>query len=544
MESGNNIGNSIGTRPSVAVNMALWAAFTAMLGIFLIAMPKYYDDLWFILGFREWLQGHGVTDPTVGVNPFAAGIPPDMVCDAIGEHWRHDNGRLCNMAVYPFLLWPKWLGSSVTLLFSMIAVWYGFRISGVEPLRSRLVAVGMFMWTFLIAWGQHCGALVYQFNYPVSSGLLLMLWWLVIRGGDGLVRQAGILILAFVTGWWQEGFSVPALFGALACMAAFRICRTRGWILFVLGLVGGIAVVLSAPAFWRRVASSAMSQGPVMSVFKALAGHPAFVVLCILAGVCLFRHRWRGRVWAPVPVFALTAGLASVCIQALTVGIRRAGWCADVVSIVGVLYMLRHVALPRGREWHVSALAVWIPAVIMTMWHWLVVDALSLKIGRQMRELIALNVGDGVRTVFADIDTFYDMPAIAAGVPDAGIFVSPSTMDSYHGYFNGDDPEGRLVVIPSALRGVTLSSGMALPGGSGWRVKDGYLFAQGDKDDGAEIVADVRMGWGIVSGAVFYCHPFVSETDGKNYYYIYPWHSRWELRLGDIRGVESPRENI
>lgn len=522
---------------AAVINAVLCAAWLVMVAVFLIAMPKYYDDLWFILEFRDWLAAQGVIDPTEGGNLLTSGMPWEALAYTVREHWLYDNGRLCNMVVIPLLLLPKWVGSAIVVLFCAVMVGYGFRLAGIDWKRSALVVPALFLWTFFIPWSQHCGAMVYQYNYLVSGGLLLWTLALACTGRDSRWRSIGVFLLAVVVGVWQEGFSVPAFAGVAVCMCIFPACRTRRALCLMAGLAVGIAAVASSPAFRARVNYDIMSGPLAVTTAKALAGHLSFVLLVLLSGVSLCLRSTRRVVLSPQLLFALVAGFAAIIIQIVTVGTRRAGWCADIVSVVGLLYMLRH--MPWNGLWYRRqvALSFCLVAGVLTFWHWAVVDVLSVRIGRQMHEFIMRNVSGGEQTIFTDIDTFYDLPAIAAGVPDCGIFTSVSVMDSYHGYFNADGRTPRLVVIPRALRGVTADSGEAVAGGSGWRRQGGYLFAAGEVADGTRLRADVRMWWGTARGVEFQCHPFVSETDGKSYYYIYPWHSRWELMSGEIQGV-------
>ena len=57
------------------LNVICLLLFMLGMGVFLIGMPKYGDDLWFMRSFGDWLHTHGCDRFTDGVNVFRTGFP-------------------------------------------------------------------------------------------------------------------------------------------------------------------------------------------------------------------------------------------------------------------------------------------------------------------------------------------------------------------------------------------------------------------------------------------------------------------------------------
>lgn len=94
----------------------MWISLFAIgMGIFLIGMPKYLDDLWFLCSFGDWFRGNGVDYPTNDINLFSTEFPWKEIQETWRDHYMYDNARLGNIIVVLFLLLPKWIGSLICL---------------------------------------------------------------------------------------------------------------------------------------------------------------------------------------------------------------------------------------------------------------------------------------------------------------------------------------------------------------------------------------------------------------------------------------------
>ena len=68
--------------------------FMLGMGVFMIAMPKYGDDLWFMRSFGDWLHTHGCDRFTDGVNVFRTGFPMKEIGEEWAFHYNYDNARI------------------------------------------------------------------------------------------------------------------------------------------------------------------------------------------------------------------------------------------------------------------------------------------------------------------------------------------------------------------------------------------------------------------------------------------------------------------
>lgn len=521
---------------------AVWAAlYLVGLGIFLVFMPKYNDDFWYATPLREWFAAIGCSGLECGMRDVAThGVPFRAIAEVWREHCVTDNARLCNLVVPFFLILPKWVGSLLALGAWAVVMRVSLRLAGVDMRRSPVVMAALILWSFAMAWQQHMGSLVYQFNYLIGSGVIMWYILFALETGDSFHRLVLLFLAGTVAGAWHEGFSLPTVAGLAVVMLVFKRCRRKNLAVAMAGLLCGAAILMLAPAGQERLGRELL-HGMSLSrgMLRLIAGHPAFLLFMAMWVAGLER---RGRkVVTPLMVFIIAGSVAILAVQLLTTGERRVGWWADMMSVVGVSALLEEMRRPGGPAVRRMLQAAYIAGGVAVCAHWAAVDAYTLGIRKTFAEILDRHVRRGQRVVFSDIPVFGDIPAICAGIPDVGLYISPYTLPYLDRYYHGDNKEDYLTVIPSALRHVSAEAGEEVPGGSGMRRLGGLFFMKANTPgtpERKEREMTVTMTTGLRTSAVFICSPFVSERDGCEYNFCYPWHGNWKLMAGEIEKIE------
>lgn len=518
------------------VNAACILFFLAGLGIFLAFTPKYNDDFWYSTPLRSWFESQGAVGLECGWGVFRSGVPWRAISEVWAEHCATDNARLGNLLVPFFLLLPKWVGSIPGIAAWALCMRSSFILARVDWRRSCVVMTGLLLWSFAMAWSQHMGSLVYQFNYLIPSGLVTAYILYAVRPsrkGSGMV----LLFLAGIpVGAWHEGFTIPTLAGFMAVMISCSECRKKRYIVASAGLLAGLALLIAAPAgsirFGREFLHGvSLSRG----VLSLLAGHPAFLLYSALLAVRICRKGTGG--FGPLSLFIMSGSMVILAIQFLTTGERRVGWWADLMSVTGVMYMtvdfLRSVPErmtgPRRIAYVMLAAAVCV--------HWATVAIYTLRLRDTFTGVLRRHC-EGERVVFADIPLFSDLPAICAGTPDAGMLISPYTLTYLNRYYHGENKAAYLTVIPLSLQNVTAESGESVAGGTDIRKEKGLFFSEGRCVYAEEREVRVTLDNGMETDIRFICWPFRSAGDGREYVFHYPWHGSWQLQTGDIERIE------
>lgn len=502
-------------------NLILLLLVSAGMGIFLIGMPKYADDLWYLVRMRPWFESQGVWYPTDGGNFFTAGIPWREIVDTIREHLAYDNARVCNMVVIIFLLMPKWIGSGIALLAWIGAMYFSFGLAGVNWSRSRLVIPALAMWSLMMPWSQQMGALDYQFNYLVSSGL--MLWFLRSMQTGAMRRWPGSVLFAvvFFIAIWHEGFALPVLTGLIAVgVLDQKLFRSKEMIIIVSGLFLGLIWFLIAPSTGIRfVREVSWHNFDIADIGKAFLSHPAYLIFMALIIGLIIRHRAFNKIVGRNILFWGIGGLTVIILQMFVTHTRRTGWWADIAGIIGVIYLLRVYWGRILKKYVLIRRGLLISLVSVCIAYWSVVDILTIRISTQSREWTRQFLFERKNTIFSDVLTLADMPVFCLYTPDAGLYHSVFWLARHYHYYG---KIGVMTIIPERLRYIDDRCGRKIEGDGNVRDIDGILVAKGEYEFCDEIHASVRYSNGVVRSREYRVYTFESEADGRQYHYLYP----------------------
>ena len=528
-------------RDSLVLNWFWLAVFVVGLGVFMVSMPKYYDDLWYMYDLRVWYASQGITDVTAGGDVIRYGVPWDAIKTTWDLHYYYDNARIANIVAVPLLLFPKWVGSLFALAMWCVAMWASFRIAGVDIRKSALVPVAVFLWSFGIVWQQHMGSMVYQMNYVVSTGLALWLIWESLFRGAGGRKLLEVFLVGVLTGSWHEGFSVPVIVGFVVLMIVYKKYRNKSVAIATAGLMIGLLWIVISPSFAARTGQFGVFDihaHTASGLLKAFLTHPLFLIYTGFVLFCAI-HKGHGVMrHNALILLVMSIGITAIMMQWLTTGVQRVGWMADVMSAIGILAMLRENFGGFRNEYNAKNVFVAIALMILVSLHWISVGEINIKLARQYAQVTEKYVKERSKEIFVDFTTFEDLPLINLMTSDCRIFLMAYQTGPFEAFYNARGELPPLNVIPSQLEYVTSESGREMEGNSGWRNIGNHYFARVEsKEEPKNRIATVDFGCFSKSDIVFSCRYFTSRKDGERYVYFYPDRPLWSMDFFEIKSI-------
>lgn len=523
---------------------ALWLAlFFIGIGIFMIGMPRYGDDYWYMTALRPWFEAQGIRFPGNGGNVFAAGIPWDCLADTWQYRFYNDNIRLCNM-VAPFeLLFPKWLGSGLMLLVWIYAVVRMSSTCGISLRRSALVPYMLAALTFFMPWYDTMGSEIFQINYVVSCGIAVAVTSYLVRGARcrgnsrGLWRTAAAFFIGFGAGWWQESFAVPLLAGAAVNWVLFRQWRNARTLAAGAGLAAGLLILATSPGIHNRF-DNVEKVWDIWRLLHFMGIESVVAVTMLVTAACLilFSRRRRRLRDGLLVFFVVNVVVQFVVLLPLHQGRRVYFWSYFCAIFSMALLLVKY----RDRFWSRYTLRSAIPGALLLVAvfaHWACVDYYSLRFRKFSRELLADNVARGGDFFWADIHWLERMPLICLQLPDYRFWFT--CMGNTHAYYGFDGKYGT-DIYPVQLRRISARSGVPVDGDARVRQVDGYYVIHCDD----EVLAHHDFEFIYASGAtaVARLSVFQSEGDGRYYLWLYPMGSYIQGRYGSIVGIKLKDE--
>lgn len=522
--------------------IALW---TVGFGLFLCGMPKYYDDYCFLEFLEPWFSSQDIVNPDGGGDFFAAGFPMSGILDTAVWHYLNDNGRLCNMLAPLLLVFPKWFGSGVMTLLLVWSVLLSLRFAGVSLRRSPLVALALFMWTFMLPWWEHMGSLVFQMNYIFSPWLVLLTLRVSMseRKLTGW-RLVGLFLLSVTAGMSQEAFSVPVLASFVALVIIFRDLRSRRNLVLISGLMCGLLLLCLSPGTRGRIEFT-LTEGVfdyssfwASVVFSNGFAPAVFIITLVVAGM---RSGWNRVASDPCVTFALVCMIVSLAMSCCVRQSGRTLWCMDLAAFTAALRLLR--LLPGMKEYRTVANRV-TAAVLMalTLTHLTFVDIEAFKCRKVVDQLADTYVRDPHARIFTDISMIGRRPVWCGRLPDWDFHVTAGlTMPLYYNHTPILGSE--IKTLPVELRNYKSGMGEPLNDTPSIRNFNGLLLTDpdvaasfGSVNRRNEIMMRADYGKGYVPVTVIVTR-FRSEVDGREYVWLYPCAGWYVTNFKQLQGL-------
>lgn len=535
-------------------NYPLLFFFIVLIGIFLIFMPKYMDDYWFMINLNDWFYKQNIPDITMGGNIFKEGIPWKQIFETWEFRWSHDNGRLGNIIATILLLCPKWVGSSICLCAWIWCMQLSFELTNIKIANSPLVSAAIILWTLLLPWSNHMGVMVFQFNYLIPSALsLYLIKYLnllsisnpkIKRNRKDPKRYLYVFwafFLGLIVGWWHEGFSIPVAFTILIFYFFFKQDRNIFIIFSLIGLFIGILILVIAPGTKLRAAyNDDVEIGFLMKASRIIIYNVGYYLYLFVLLMTTAKIKIRNLFRDKTVLFCLISGIFPILMATQFISEARVTWWTQVISIIGILYTLNKYWGKYWRVYRINNLFLIIPALIFIYAHLIISDIYVIHINKVTKEGIQSYITNPEKSNFGDVVTAYDLPMITLRMPDVAY---SGDLNHSANFFEKWTGKKTFNIIPQDLRYIDSQSGRPLEGNLNARVKNNLVFFEAGKISVQNasfpfIECDFGNGYKNVYSSVF---TFRSEKDGKNYIYvnIVPiWSDRYYRNIKGIKIIQ------
>lgn len=528
----------------------LWVVlFGAAMWLFFYAMPRFGDDIGYMELFRGWYAERGISDTESGAD-FSAGFPWRELTGTWTFRYYGDHVRLAMFASTFLLLFPKWLGATLMTGLLLVAFYASLSLAGTDRRRSPLVPLLAALLILVLPWRDGLAELVFQLNYiPATAFVMLLLLWLQRKGKDNGLSYLLAFLFGLFTGWWHEGIALPVGCGLAAVCVSRSNPGGRRTLYAAVGLIVAAGLLFMVPGMRARVGRTPAPHIGAVGLFYFLtAAWPCLLVL-VWISVRYVRRGLRRLVNDPLMLFGVVSMTVSLAIGLRSGQFLRAAWWAYFITCVLTVCLL-HTAEGSFRDvYNRKNILIWAPLFAVALAQIGTADYMALRIRRIADDqLRAWHAAPG-RSRFADVTEYRDIPAICGFLPYSGWHTS-----IYYESLKFRDPEPETFggytslwgIAPEALRRVTADSGTPLAGGSGIRMKEGYLFMYENDRMSGELsrndcsVSDWEMSVDYGSGP----RPvrvkqisFLSEGDGRRYSYLVPQQGWIDAHFRSIRAI-------
>ena len=542
-------------------NALLILLYVVGMGVCLMGMPKYMDDLWYLNHLQDWFKMQGVDYPDAGGNIFKYGIPWEGILEIWKDHAGTDNIRLGNVVAPILLLFPKWLGSGLMVVMFFFSLYLLCRLLRINLQRSALVPIGIVLVALVLPWNELMGSLVYQINYMGTTFFAMLVTWLIFIGRRPIaVRYCiGALLLGFVAGWWHEGFGVPLSFGLATLAVMYRRFRRMDVYLAIAGLVAGVAVSLSCEGMHDRIGYMGGFIAGWFSNYLLINLYlPIFIFVSTLA-LTVYKRGWQRVIREPFWAFCISSGMASAFVMHYSLSFSRGGWWFWLMMICAILHSLQESFPKFWSHYSWKHILICSPFLLLVYVQLGFGGYYTLQFRQRLYDDFQEWKRNPHKTRFTDLSTLQDVPPICGYFP-VGIMCA-RMYDQYASWQTKNwksifvlndnaynEPNGG---IPEALRYVTPESGYLLPGDANLRMKDGYLFKLEDEDmtrelkaddtSNREVELDLDFGKGYIPVRQWQLS-FVSEADGRRYIFVRITLSWYMTHFKPIKGARNLRK--
>lgn len=500
----------------------IWLSICAgFLGVFLMGMPKYFDDWWFMGDFRPWFEAQGLVSPQNGGDIVENGFPWAPFLDTVGWHFYYDNTRLSNVFAIPMLLLPKWVASLPAWICWIVVMAISLKLSRVDWRRSRLIPWAVAMWLVCMPWYDNMACVMYEYNYIVPSALavLLLLW--VLRGNvDGWSLLWLFLYSAF-TSAWHEMFTAQliVLFVVLLLIPGATVRRAVS--VALAGSLVAMVWLILCPDFFNR-ASLDLWGGltDAKRCLKILVLHHSIILVFLLWSFIRILRRGVGNFLDDR--FLVAAAVIGVCSCFVAISVSefvRAGWFGDILAVPGILRLAdtstlsiptNIIRILRVCGYCLMAGSFYVAAIS---------DIYVLKYAGQYRKAAEqLGAGEG-DSIFVDVEPIESMPLVTHR------YISNSYLWDFVGfmklYYRRLNSKSMLKLVPDELEDFDFSRSAKIPGNSGAKIVKGHIVVA--YEDGAPESAgfyDMQFGPFYKQEVPFEFIPFTNRADGHRYAFL------------------------
>lgn len=389
---------------------------------------------------------------------------------AATNHYLVINGRLSNIVHILFQPLPDQVeqianGLMCTALLCLIVL----ASYGRKGLRSPFaVAVSIICTIIFLPWWDTMVSDDFTVNYvwPSVLVILFLLTFNKVASGCHMAPVAVIAtgILAFITGWWHEGFAIPAGAAAVTILWEKRQLVRHNrltWIIF-LALLAGFMTSFS-PGQLSRITSESNAGGVQFSttgIYNALRDNKLlylYIIIFLIYALRKGRGQARAALLDQSPWLAGFA--AALSISMILKGYGRINWAPTLFLIIANMRLLYH-----GYRWFDKPLyipAYLLTAIIVAFFSCVTYWQYKVKVNAtQIHAFIGQRANMQGSIAYVDAITFRQIPWHTLGfVSNMSYGHNMRSLSYYSGYRNH-----MIILLPAKYRGNPFHERLKIPG--------------------------------------------------------------------------------
>lgn len=534
--------------PAGWINLTMLAIFTILLGIFLMGMPKYMDDYSFLLQLSDWYYENGVADPTEGVNVFKAGLPFDSISQMWSEHWSTDSDRLANLIGSFMLIFPKWFGSLFPWIAWMFVMYFSFKIAGVKINQTLPISLAIVFWGIFLPWPSHMGALMYQYNYIIPTAFSLYVIYLATSNKKSnyfnnylnrhyWIKNLLYCLLGLFTGLWHEAFTATLIMIIFVLFLYLREWKKWDLYFLIIGLVIGLIFLIFTPGTGSRIEDKEIKGD--YQLYKIIAYNLLYYLFVTILIIRKLTKKERFILSDKIIIICIFGGFTPILISLLTYTYARITWMTQILSIIGIIHILKLSMNNKTRIYYKVNLIFSILLLIGVNLRFVIIDIDVFKIRNMMAENIYRYIRDPNKSVFGNVITGANFSFISYKMPD--IIISSYYAMNAH-FFRNWSGKTDFAIIPEELKFASVLNGKQIKGDVPIYELGGRYFLSGNEvgyfhHQLVELEIDYS---GTIKKVRGYVYRFISEADGQEYVYlaiIDPWYEGHFKQIQSINFV-------
>ena len=475
---------------------------TAGIGIGMIWFPHISDDLKFLTPFADYVKGNS-SDLS---RAFKDGV----------IFWlNNENIRISNLIAI-FLLWlPPYVSGIITT----VAIWVIIKKSvTLARISTKPLAVIFFVMMFLVfyPWTDQLYLTDFQINYIWATAISLFIVSRLTNSSSNSL--ASLVILCFILGWFHEGFGGGIAALLLSLIVFFRRFRNLKYLLCLLALIPGIAVIGISQLNSFDGLYFADRQN-ILYLYSLPALIFIFLTLIYCGGN---RKRSFLQLISPntdLTLFSLLFLSVSGTLLMLMVPTGpRSGSLGIIASLIGISYILPllpfrlHAFRNRGVRYLLSIIFL-----SFIFCHIVLVDIECIKAYKTTQDVVRRYMDNPSKPIYADMTLRSDAGVLCLQKPYYDWFAHEKTIKVIEQFY-GDSTSRPLIVIPKELESIDLTRAVPIAGNAGLYRYGHLLFGPAELPypyvNNLEVIED-----GTARRMRYYVVPF---NDGRPWAWYYP----------------------
>lgn len=452
-----------------------------------------------------------------------------------------DSPRLFNI-LFPFILGdlPKWVNDVISASAFVIAVFLTLRIAGVSRSRYLRVALIILIMEVALPWDNGMTCTIFLTNYiwslPLVAGFVCCYF-------SQRVPNILLVLLGALTGWAQEGESLPLLIGVLAwCIVNRRFPSPRQWCLIApLTLMCAALIVLgifgryTQPNVVPNLLNQSLATLIHVSITK-LNGTLAVTLLLLISAI--FRST-RRRLWilrrGALPI--MLAAMYSSYLVGLSLWDMgdRLTWFPQFFAIVSGAVVVNGLWPKVAISNRKTAISITVAILALIVVHLVSAILVTRKISRLTHVIERDYLAADSQSPFFEMIPPTRLPLLAwnkLGVAD--ITINWWMWGVHSNHFAG---HRKPYPVPSELCHITLANLVKIPGDNPLYLYDGLYVIPGDYS-GETLEATVKFSLGVDRKMTFNLSPFTA-ADGTRWVYAVPDISDPQTRWIPIKEINQ-----